>query len=280
MQAPGKARRARRTARRCLSAPELKSASATPPAQPVAMPDDGPAIAAATEVPAGHALSNLDTRPDTHRDETTNSPALSAQFADTKADMRGSPGPDNHPPASGREAVLAAFNRPRQPAPQPRPQRQGHARARDERRSGRRVHRRLARGKSRLAAAVAWRRARATQCMVVKILPGFSRVWPGRSAIAAPSWPAWYLMRNTPACGVSGLPMADCPTWRTSLGRRMRRLPCADMAAIKVIAEGQIATNRALAEARARDHGAPAEEQDLPVHRHDAWRGRRARRER
>ena len=68
-----------------------QTAPAAPPAPPIADPDDGPAIAAADE---------------------------------TKADMRAAPAPDNHPPASGREAVLAAFNRPRQPqpaAPQPTP---------------------------------------------------------------------------------------------------------------------------------------------------------------
>jgi hypothetical protein len=42
------------------------------------------------------------------------------QSADTKADMRGSPAPDNHPPASGRAAVLAAFSRNRTP-PSPQP---------------------------------------------------------------------------------------------------------------------------------------------------------------
>jgi hypothetical protein len=71
------------------------------------MPDDGRAIA---------ALSNLDMRPDmrpdTNRDETTNSPALSEEFADTKADMTGSSAaPDNRKPvvAEGRQQVLAAF---------------------------------------------------------------------------------------------------------------------------------------------------------------------------
>ncbi len=80
------------------------------------MPDDGPVVDPTTDgLPAERAHSNLVMRPDTNCGETTNSSGLSKEFADAKTDMSGSPAPDNHPPASGREQVLAAFARKRAP---------------------------------------------------------------------------------------------------------------------------------------------------------------------